>query len=114
MKNIDVYIKSFPKEEQKILEELRQIVLSISRFEECIYYNMPAFKYKGKYVAAFRMHAHHIGFYPCSGSILYNFKAELTGFKTSIGAIQFPKGKKFPESTIKKIVKARMKAISQA
>jgi uncharacterized protein YdhG (YjbR/CyaY superfamily) len=113
-KTVDSYLKSFSKEEKEALEELRQIIRSVSKFEECIYYNIPAFKYKGKYVAAFRMHAHHIGFYPCSGSILNNFKAELKDFKTSIGAVQFPKGKTFPRLLIKKIIKARMKAIRQA
>jgi uncharacterized protein YdhG (YjbR/CyaY superfamily) len=113
-KTIDSYINSFSKEEKAVLEELRQIILSVFKFEECIYYNIPAFRYKGEYVVAFRMHAHHIGFYPCSGSILNKFKDELKNLKTSIGAVQFPKGKRFPILLIKKIIKARMREISQA
>src|SRR5512137_2751596 len=114
MKNIDAYLKSLPKEEQIMLEELRKVILSVSKFEECIYYNIPAFKYKGKYVAAIRMHKRHIGFYPCSGSILSKFKKEMKDFKTSIGAVQIPKGKSLPKSLIKKIIRERMKAISKA
>jgi|WetSurMetagenome_2_1015567.scaffolds.fasta_scaffold1526733_1 uncharacterized protein YdhG (YjbR/CyaY superfamily) len=108
---IDTYLKSFSGEEKKSLEELRQIIHSVSRFEECIYYHMPAFKYKGKYVACFRMYAHHIGFYPCSGSILKYFDEELKKYKTSVGGVQLPRGKTLPTVLIRKIIKARMNQI---
>jgi uncharacterized protein YdhG (YjbR/CyaY superfamily) len=112
---IDKYIKSFTKEEKKALEELRQVINSVSneesKFEECLYYEMPAFRYKGKVVACFCMYKNHIGYYPCSGSILKNFSTELKLYKTSIGAVQFPKDKKLPNVLIRKIVKMRMKEI---
>jgi uncharacterized protein YdhG (YjbR/CyaY superfamily) len=111
-KIIDTYLNSLSSEEKKFLEELRQIILSISNFEETIVYGMPAFRYNGKIVACFRMYAKHIGFYPYSGTILKNFSSELKKFKTSIGAVQFPKGEKLPKTLIRKIIKARMKEIN--
>ena len=112
-KNIEAYSKKFPKDEQNMLEDLRNIIMATFKFEECMYYNMPAFRYKGKYVAAFRMNTYHIGFYPCSGSIIHKFHIEPKKFKTSIGAVQFPKGKKYPKLLIKKLLRERMKEISQ-
>jgi uncharacterized protein YdhG (YjbR/CyaY superfamily) len=112
MKNpIDTYLNKLPKEEKDSLEELRRIILSVSPFEEGIIYGMPALRYEGKVVACFRMYAHHIGFYPYSGSILKSFSAELRRFKTSAGAVQFPRGKKLPKTLIRMIIKARMKEI---
>jgi uncharacterized protein YdhG (YjbR/CyaY superfamily) len=110
-KTVDVYIRSLSKEDKIIAEEMRKIIHSVSHFEETIAWNMPTFKYDGKMVAGFRIHKNHIGFYPYSGSVIKNFSVELKDFKTSIGAVQFPKGKKLPKTLIKKIIKARMKDI---
>jgi uncharacterized protein YdhG (YjbR/CyaY superfamily) len=112
MKNeIDTYLHKLPKEEREILEELRQTIHSVVAFEECISYGMPAFKYKSKIVACFRMYKHHIGFYPYSGATLKNFVTELKKFKTSVGAVQFSKEEKLPKILIRKIIRARMKEI---
>jgi uncharacterized protein YdhG (YjbR/CyaY superfamily) len=111
IKKISTYISTFSKEERAILENLRRIINSVSEFEETIVYGMPGFRYKGKIAASFRMHKNHLGFYPYSGTIIQNFSADLKKFKTSIGAVQLPKGKKLPEAVIKKIVRARMKEI---
>lgn len=108
---IDAYLNSLPKEDRTILEELQEIINSVSNFEESIHYGMPGFKYRGKYVACFRMYKSHVGFYPCSGTILDKFSSELKKFKTSVGAVQFPKGNKLPNALIKKIIRARMNEI---
>jgi uncharacterized protein YdhG (YjbR/CyaY superfamily) len=110
-KTIDAYINSHTKEEKVVLEELRQIIHSVSDFEEDIVYGMPAFRYKGKVVAGFRIYSRHTGFYPYSGNILGKFSAKLKEFKTSIGAVQFPRGKSLPRTLVREIIRARMKEI---
>ena len=54
----------------------------------------------------------HIGFYPRALAIAA-FKDELTGYKTSKGAIQFPMEKAIPAGLVKKIVKFRVKENEQ-
>ena len=110
-KEIDAYLHTLPKTERVILVELRKTIHSVAPFEECISYGMPAFKYNSKIVACFRMYKHHIGFYPYSGTTLKNFVPELKKFKTSVGAVQFPKEGKLPKILIRKIIRARMKEI---
>jgi uncharacterized protein YdhG (YjbR/CyaY superfamily) len=105
------YIGSIPEHERALLQELRFTINSVGKFEETIAYNMPAFRYKTKIVACFRLHKYHIGFYPYSGSILKQFSKELEGYKVSAGALQLPKDKKSPKLLIKKIIKARMAEI---
>ena len=112
-KDISSYVNAFSKEEKKILSELRMVIHSAGKFEETIAYNMPAFRYKTKIVACFQMYAHHVGLYPYSGGIIKKFSKELKKYKTSIGAVQLPKDKKFPKTLIKKIIKARIKEIDQ-
>jgi len=107
-KDIDEYIQSHPKDVQKILMEIRKTVKKAApNAKEKISYGMPAFILNGNlvYFAAFK---NHIGFYPLPSGI-NSFKKELSTYKTSKGAIQFPIDKPMPLSLITKIVKYRVK-----
>ena len=78
-KTIDDYIKSFPKDIQKILEMVRQTIKKAApEAEEAISYQMPTFKLNGNLVhfAAFK---NHIGFYP-TPSGTKEFKKEISVF----------------------------------
>ena len=106
--NIDEYILGFPKDVQKILQQLRvTIIKAAPEAAEVISYQMPAFKYKGilVYFAAYK---NHIGFYPTASGIRV-FKNEISGYKNSKGAVQFPIDKPLPLSLISKMVKFRVK-----
>ena len=106
--DIDEYIAGFPKGTQKLLEQLRATIRKAAPDgEEVISYKMPAYKLNGMLVwyAAYKR---HIGFYPTSTPIKF-FKDELTDYKTSKGAIQFPIDKPLPHRLITKIVKFRVK-----
>jgi uncharacterized protein YdhG (YjbR/CyaY superfamily) len=108
LKSIDGYISQFPKNVRDVLEELRRVIKeSASEAEETISYGMPTFKLNGNLVH-FAAHTNHIGFYPTPSGI-EAFKNELSSFKTSKGAIQFPLDKPIPFDLVKKIVKFRVK-----
>lgn len=108
IKSVDDYIASFPKEIQKLLTQLRAtIVKSAPGAEEVISYQMPAFRFYGMLVY-FAAYEKHIGFYPRPAAI-EQFKDELSQYKTSKGAIQFPLTKPLPIALISKIVKFRVK-----
>ena len=107
--SIDQYHATFPKETQLILQQLRKIIKEVApKSEEVISYNIPTFK-QNKNLVHYAAYKSHIGFYPTSKP-LDVFKDELTKYKTSKGAIQFPIEKPLPIALIKKIVKYRMKA----
>jgi uncharacterized protein YdhG (YjbR/CyaY superfamily) len=108
-KDIDSYIALQPEEVRHVLEQLRRLIKSTAPdAEEVISYAMPAFKYHGMLVG-FANAKEHIGFYPWTSRTVVQFKDDLAAFKTSKGAIQFPKNKLLPVALIKKIVKTRMK-----
>jgi uncharacterized protein YdhG (YjbR/CyaY superfamily) len=107
-KTIDEYIKTFPNDIRKILESVRQTIKKAAPdAEEAISYQIPTFKLNGNLVhfAAFK---NHIGFYPGSKAIEI-FQKDLTKYKSSKGAVQFPIDKPIPLSLIQKIVKHRVK-----
>lgn len=105
---IDEYIFQFPKNIQDILEKMKGIIKeSAPVAEETISYQMPTFKLNGNLVH-FAAHKNHIGFYPTPSAII-EFKKELSQYKSSKGAIQFPIDMPIPFGLIKKIVEFRVK-----
>lgn len=105
--DVNQYIAAQPPENQKALETMRQTISKAApKAEEVISYGMPAFKYQGMLVY-YAVWKSHIGFYP-SGSGINDFADELTNYKTSKGAIQFPLNEPLPVELITKIVKFRI------
>ena len=105
--SIDEYISAFPKDIQGKLREMRAVIHETApEAEEKISYQMPTFYLKGNLVhfAAFK---NHIGFYPVPTGI-EKFKKELSAYKTSKGAVQFPLDQPLPVDLIRKIVKFRV------
>jgi len=106
-KDIDEYIAGFPKDVQKKLKDMRAVIKKAApKAEESIKYAMPTFVLNGNLVhfAAFK---NHIGFYPAPMGI-EAFKKELSKYKTSKGAVQFPLDEPLPLTVISKIVKYRV------
>jgi len=106
--NIDQYIDTFPKDIQLILEEMRAIIHKAApKAEEVISYKMPAIK-QNSVLVYFAGYKNHIGFYP-TGSGIEAFQKEISKYKNSKGAVQFPIDKKLPAALITKMVKFRVK-----
>ncbi|WP_273851865.1 iron chaperone [Guptibacillus spartinae] len=105
--SIDDYISQFTPEVQKILETIRKVIKEAApEAEEKISYKMPTFALKGNLVH-FAAYTNHIGFYPTPNGI-HAFKEELSGFKTSKGAVQFPIKASIPYELIRRIVTYRV------
>jgi uncharacterized protein YdhG (YjbR/CyaY superfamily) len=105
--DIDAYIASFPKETQKILDQLRATIRKAApEAEETINYAIPTFTLNGNLVhfAAFK---NHIGFYPTPSGI-EAFKKELSVYEGAKGSVKFPIEKPLPFDLITEIVKFRI------
>jgi uncharacterized protein YdhG (YjbR/CyaY superfamily) len=105
--NVEAYIRSFPVNIQVILQQIRETIRKAApEAEECISYQMPAYKLNGPLVY-FAAAKNHIGFYP-TGSGIEAFKDEFSAFKWSKGAVQFPLNKEIPFDLIERIVRYRV------
>ena len=103
---IDAYIAGFPAEVQQIMTKIRVVIHEAApEATEKFSYAMPGFYYHGNLVW-FGGHTHHIGFYP-GGTGIEAFKAEISAYKWSKGAVQFPLDKPVPYDLITKIVQFR-------
>lgn len=107
-KNVEEYIAEFPRDVQKLLDQIRDVIKAAApAAEEVISYAIPTYKLKGNLVH-FAGYKNHIGFYPGAGGIA-EFSNELAGYKTSKGTVQFPIDRPLPVKLITKIVKFRVK-----
>lgn len=106
---IDEYLAAVEDDRHRVLlEKLRATIRSAApKAEECISYQLAAFKQDGGLVC-FGAWKKHCALYPMSGTMLAQFKDELAGFEYSKGAIRFSPEKPLPVSLVKKIVKARL------
>jgi uncharacterized protein YdhG (YjbR/CyaY superfamily) len=105
---MDAYILKFPLETQKKLSQIRNIIKAASpQAEETINYQMPTFQLHGNLVH-FAGYKNHIGFYPAPSAII-KFEKDLSSYKNSKGAVQFPLSEPLPEKLIRKMVLFRVK-----
>jgi uncharacterized protein YdhG (YjbR/CyaY superfamily) len=106
--NIDDYISAFPPNVQELLKQMRDTIRKAApKADETMSYGMPTFKLNGNLVH-FAGYKNHIGFYPTPSGI-EAFNKELSVYKSSKGAVQFPLDQRLPLTLITKIVKLRVK-----
>lgn len=106
-KNIDEYIAQFSPEIQSVMQTVRQAIReAVPQASEKISWQMPTFYLHGNLVH-FAGNKSHLGLYPGASGVEH-FLPELTEYKTSKGAIQFPYVKPMPLDLIQKIVQFRV------
>ena len=111
-KVVDEYIRTFPKEVRDILQAVRRTVKAAApQAEETISYRIPAYKLTGKTVAYFAAFKKHIGFYPPAPR---EFRKETAPYLGPKGNLQFPIDEPIPLDLVKRIVRYRVKEVSQA
>jgi|SRR4029453_3098300 uncharacterized protein YdhG (YjbR/CyaY superfamily) len=107
-KTIDEYLAGVRDEDhRKALEKLRkQIRAAAPKAEECISYQIPAFRQNGMLVF-FGDASKHCAFYPGSTAI-ETHQGELKDYELSKGTIRFQPNKPLPAALIRTIVKERL------
>jgi len=106
-KNHDGYLAAVSSEKRQALEKLRQAIKTAAPdAEECISYQVPAFRLNGKFLVGYGAAANHCAFYP--GSTIQALKNELKDFNTSKGTIRFPADKALPAALVRKLVRLRI------
>ena len=112
IETIDDSLAGVSDDKRAALERLRKTIKSIvPRAEECISYQMPAFRLDGRVLVWFGAGTHHCAFYP--GGIVNEFKRELADYEISKGTIRFQPDRSLPTTLIRKIIKARIAKVEK-
>jgi uncharacterized protein YdhG (YjbR/CyaY superfamily) len=103
----DEYLATLSADKRAALEALRKAIRAAApKADECISYQLPAFRLNGKFLLAYGATANHCAFYP--GSVVEVLKDELRNYDTSKGTIRFPADKPLPSALVRKLVKLRI------
>jgi uncharacterized protein YdhG (YjbR/CyaY superfamily) len=102
---IDDYLAALSGDKRAALERLRKTIHAAApRAEECISYQLPAFRLDGRMLVWFGAAANHCSFYP--GAVIDVHKEDLEGYDTSKGTIRFQPDDPLPAALVRKLVKA--------
>ncbi len=106
---IDEYLADLEEPKRSTLRQLRQTILEVvPEAEEGISYRLPAFRLEGKVIAGFAAFKNHLSYLPHSGSVFPVLRRELSGYKTSTGALQFPVDTPLPKKLVERLVSVRI------
>jgi len=106
-KTHDDYLAAVTEDKRGALQKLRKAIkMAAPKAEECISYQLPAFRLNGKFLVAYGAATNHCAFYP--GSTVKALKDELKGYDTSTGTIRFSANKPLPSALVRKLVKLRI------
>jgi uncharacterized protein YdhG (YjbR/CyaY superfamily) len=110
-KTIDDYLAGIDSDKRAALQHLRKMIRAAApRAEECISYQLPAFRLDGRMLVWFGAGAHHCAFYP--GAVVQAHQADLKGFVTSKGTVRFQPDHPLSATLVRKLVKARIANIA--
>ena len=105
---VDAYLKSLDEPKRSTLEAVRRTILEVvPDAEQCISYGAPAFRLHGKVVAGFAAFKNHLSYLPHSGSVFPELMNEISQYKTSSGALQFPVDTPLPKSIVTRLIAIR-------
>lgn len=106
-RDIDEYLAGVPVEQRTALQQLRRdIHAAAPGVEECISYQVPAFRLDGRMLVWFAAASRHCSFFP--GAVVEEMAEELKGYSTSKGTVRFAPEKPLPKGLVRKLVRARV------
>ena len=107
-KTIDEYLAAISEDKRAALAKLRRTIRAAApKAEECISYQLAAFRQNGMLVA-FGATANHCAFYLMSSTTVAAHQDELKDYDTSKGTIRFQPNAPLPAALVRKLVKARI------
>jgi uncharacterized protein YdhG (YjbR/CyaY superfamily) len=114
LRTIDEYIAVQPAAAQMVLERVRgAIAKAVPDADECISYQIPAFKLHGRLLLYFAGWKNHYSIYPASDAMVAAFPDELGQYRVSKGTLRFPLAGKVPSALIGRIAKFRATEIAE-
>lgn len=110
---IDDYLRTVPEDRRRALEDLRTKIRAIvPDAQECISYQLPAFRVEGGIVAGFKATKDGCSYYPFSGSVLKTVAHLIHAYEQTKGALHFSADARLPTSLVRRLVRSRISEIN--
>lgn len=103
--NTDEYLKNLPENQRVALQHLREIIMSIvPEVVETISTNVPAFRYRSKYLVSIDATKNHLSLLVMQGDAMKVFSDELRTYDAGSRIIRFTPEEPLPAHLVEKIV----------
>jgi uncharacterized protein YdhG (YjbR/CyaY superfamily) len=113
-RDIDEYLNRLPEAQKTALQQLRKDIASIvPESREAISTNVPAFKYKGRYLVSFSATKYHLALLVMQGDAMKSVANELKNFNTGSRIIRFSQQDPLPRDILEKILRFRQAEIDR-
>jgi uncharacterized protein YdhG (YjbR/CyaY superfamily) len=107
-RTVNAYLATLSADKRAALQKLRKAIHAAAPgAEECISYQIPAFRFEGRMLVWLAAASKHCSFFPGAHPIA-TYRRELAPYRTSKGTIRFPPEKPLPAALVRKLVKARI------
>lgn len=107
-KTVVEYFRMLPPPWRRSLQHLRKAIHEAAPgLEECIAYDIPAFRRGERVLVCLGAARTHCSFFP-GAAPLAAYADELEGFSFAKGTLRFPIGSTLPKALVKKLVRARI------
>jgi uncharacterized protein YdhG (YjbR/CyaY superfamily) len=114
-RTIDEYLAMQPAAAQIVLERVRSaIAKAVPDAEECISYQIPAYKLHGRVLLYFAGWKEHYSVYPASDEMVAAFPDELEQYRVSKGTLKFSLIENVPVKLIGRIAKFRAEELGES
>jgi uncharacterized protein YdhG (YjbR/CyaY superfamily) len=107
-RTVNEYLARLSPDKRAALQKLRKAIQAAAPgAEECISYQIPAFRLDGRVLVWFGAAANHCSFYPGARPIKV-LRDDLETYHTSKGTVRFPADHPLPATLVRKLVRARI------
>ena len=105
---VEAYLEALPAGTRPVLEQVRAILRdALPDAEECVSYQIPALKIRGRPGLYFAGYAGHVGVYPASDALCAAVGAELAPYRVAKATLRFPLDAPVPDRLLRAVAAAR-------